>query len=585
MNFSSTDLNYCGFPPVPRASICCSSRFSSRSSCSFTSCTYFNWLAEATAGGEFTNPTVSAAGGTRYRSNNDEFGRERREARYYGSMGEDARLPGSQIGTFRLPLAAEKPLLAPESLPETSKSFFMHSNISRSERGSGYASGSTGSETTVAGYGSRTGSPRDQFGASQLSSCAKYKSESALSVVPMPVLRAERDVDSSYKVCAAFLKKESPRSGERRPALRHRLTMNLTPEPSRYLREVEEGKWNLQPNSEGMNPLSPSKGRTPRLLLVLEESFFGNRVLRNLDIDGALAAWESLVESTCTPREMSERGKSTREYDDQLEIEIRDLSSHFHFLHRWSDQSSEGLLQALEPSYGAYHSSSTSGSPLSDHEVNKSLRCEGRVEKAIYISLAFGKRAVADVRSEETRLTRVNNLSSDVLFGWSLGTALSRGVSIIDFSTAGVRITLIDTDEIAYSDDDDAIGDSPSFINRRNLMALWSRVDTELALQNGLFQRHLSVSVDIPSSTRRRKEQQNDLSTVFPLVALKKDELFPLTTVVQKMPHLPQDPQLIQQPTPRDLLLPRFSIGLISTPVSSHRLSRWPKISQLTRSD
>ena len=49
---------------------------------------------------------------------------------------------------------------------------------------------------------------------------------------------------------------------------------------------------------------------------------------------------------------------------------------------------------------------------------------------------------------------------------------------IIDFSTAGVRMTLIDTDEIAYSDDDDAIGDSPSFINRRNLMALWSRVDT-----------------------------------------------------------------------------------------------------------
>jgi len=39
-------------------------------------------------------------------------------------------------------------------------------------------------------------------------------------------------------------------------------------------------------------------------------------------------------------------------------------------------------------------------------------------------------------------------------------------------------MTLIDTDEIAYSDDDDAIGDSPSFINRRNLMALWSRVDT-----------------------------------------------------------------------------------------------------------
>ncbi|KAK1548709.1 hypothetical protein Q3G72_027658 [Acer saccharum] len=58
-------------------------------------------------------------------------------------------------------------------------------------------------------------------------------------------------------------------------------------------------------------------------------------------------------------------------------------------------------------------------------------------------------------------------------FGWSLGTALSRGVSIIDFSTVstGVRMTLIDTDEIAYSDDDDAIGDSPSFINRRNLMA------------------------------------------------------------------------------------------------------------------
>ena len=59
-----------------------------------------------------------------------------------------------------------------------------------------------------------------------------------------------------------------------------------------------------------------------------------------------------------------------------------------------------------------------------------------------------------------------------------MGTALSRGVSIIDFSTAGVRMTLIDTDEIAYSDDDDAIGDSPSFINRRTLMALWSRVDT-----------------------------------------------------------------------------------------------------------
>ncbi|EEF27150.1 conserved hypothetical protein [Ricinus communis] len=53
-------------------------------------------IAEATAGG--TYPTVSAAGGTGYRSNNDGFGRERREARYYGSMGEDARLPGPQIG-------------------------------------------------------------------------------------------------------------------------------------------------------------------------------------------------------------------------------------------------------------------------------------------------------------------------------------------------------------------------------------------------------------------------------------------------------------------------------------------------------
>ncbi|GAB4845201.1 hypothetical protein Ancab_038610 [Ancistrocladus abbreviatus] len=53
-------------------------------------------IAEATAGG--TYPTVSPAGGTRYRSNNDEFRRERKEARYYGSMGEDARLPGSQIG-------------------------------------------------------------------------------------------------------------------------------------------------------------------------------------------------------------------------------------------------------------------------------------------------------------------------------------------------------------------------------------------------------------------------------------------------------------------------------------------------------
>lgn len=50
MNSSSTDFNYCGFPSVPRASIRCSSRFSSRSSCSFTSCTYSNWLAEATAG-------------------------------------------------------------------------------------------------------------------------------------------------------------------------------------------------------------------------------------------------------------------------------------------------------------------------------------------------------------------------------------------------------------------------------------------------------------------------------------------------------------------------------------------------------
>ncbi|GAB4848445.1 hypothetical protein Ancab_003142 [Ancistrocladus abbreviatus] len=48
---------------------------------------------EAIAGG--TYPTVSAAGGTRYQPNNDKFGRERREARYYGSMGEDARLPGS----------------------------------------------------------------------------------------------------------------------------------------------------------------------------------------------------------------------------------------------------------------------------------------------------------------------------------------------------------------------------------------------------------------------------------------------------------------------------------------------------------
>lgn len=46
MNYSSTDLNYCGFPSVPKASIRCSSRFSSRSSCSFTSCTYSNWLAE-----------------------------------------------------------------------------------------------------------------------------------------------------------------------------------------------------------------------------------------------------------------------------------------------------------------------------------------------------------------------------------------------------------------------------------------------------------------------------------------------------------------------------------------------------------
>lgn len=56
---------------------------------------------------------------------------------------------------------------------------------------------------------------------------------------------------------------------------------------------------------------------------------------------------------------------------------------------------------------------------------------------------------------------------------------------------------------------------------------------------------------------------------VLSLVALKKDEL---TTVVQKMPHLPQDPQLIQQLTPRDLLLPRFSIVLISTRVSSLNL-------------
>ncbi|KAJ9546796.1 hypothetical protein OSB04_019339 [Centaurea solstitialis] len=50
---------------------------------------YAGRSAEATAGG--TYPTVSAAGGTGYRSNG--FGRERREARYYGSMGEDARLP------------------------------------------------------------------------------------------------------------------------------------------------------------------------------------------------------------------------------------------------------------------------------------------------------------------------------------------------------------------------------------------------------------------------------------------------------------------------------------------------------------
>jgi hypothetical protein len=96
MNSSSTDLNYCGFPSVPSASIRCSSRFSSRSCCSFTSFTYSNWLAEATAGSAY--PTVSAAGGTGYRSLNDGFGRERREARYYGSMGEDARLPGPQIG-------------------------------------------------------------------------------------------------------------------------------------------------------------------------------------------------------------------------------------------------------------------------------------------------------------------------------------------------------------------------------------------------------------------------------------------------------------------------------------------------------
>lgn len=46
------------FPPFR---IPCSSRFSSRSSCSFTSCTYSNLLAEATAGGAY--PTVSAAGG------------------------------------------------------------------------------------------------------------------------------------------------------------------------------------------------------------------------------------------------------------------------------------------------------------------------------------------------------------------------------------------------------------------------------------------------------------------------------------------------------------------------------------------
>ncbi|GAB4844099.1 hypothetical protein Ancab_014070 [Ancistrocladus abbreviatus] len=54
---------------------------------------------EATARG--TYPTVSTAGGTRYRSNNDEFGHEQREARYYVSIGEDARLPGSQIGDSR----------------------------------------------------------------------------------------------------------------------------------------------------------------------------------------------------------------------------------------------------------------------------------------------------------------------------------------------------------------------------------------------------------------------------------------------------------------------------------------------------
>ncbi|GAB4858672.1 hypothetical protein Ancab_010144 [Ancistrocladus abbreviatus] len=56
-----------------------------------------------------TYPTIFAAGGTRYQSNNDEFGHEQREARYFGSMGEDARLLGSQIGSGAIHRARVSP--------------------------------------------------------------------------------------------------------------------------------------------------------------------------------------------------------------------------------------------------------------------------------------------------------------------------------------------------------------------------------------------------------------------------------------------------------------------------------------------
>ena len=47
-----------------------------------------------------TYPTLSAAGipCLRHIDSLRHMGSDAREARYYGSMGEDARLPGSQIG-------------------------------------------------------------------------------------------------------------------------------------------------------------------------------------------------------------------------------------------------------------------------------------------------------------------------------------------------------------------------------------------------------------------------------------------------------------------------------------------------------